>query len=1262
MSEFKYKEGESVYLGKFRGFFRIEERVSNYLHDEIYQVEGVVGDAFRDKTFRAKFSTFDISYLGELSVIDYIEHIEAAKEKLHRINIPNLARIIDFSAEESDGSVRTCLITEYIERPSLAEEMAFPLSGKEFRSRRMEGARLKNLMISLCDIIKPLHQENLIFANLKPTNIFADEKGAVKLTDIDISGSIGEQRGRHEGKENPLSQLWLSPEQLKPEINHVGPESDIWSIGIILYQLLSESYPFNGQSMEDLVHNISAPQVHRNTISYLPSSLDNILDVCLKKDFKDRCNSLDLLKRYLETAEFIKPCAAGHPNQYWNLHCVDETCSLSFSKPGDMKGYRVHDGWIEYPEDIDELIPVDEYRDFQIYIHPKYHPESFQLQNEGSELKIRLKSQDDKSLYDEFFSVQLHPVPKFDISNKNIDIEKDRLESGEPIEIGLILERSRVSIENIEILVDGNSGIASINPSINPGLFRTNLDAQARPYPMMINVDPEKVFTIHNPDDDQKKDYYEISIVIKFENRSNPLMLDASTLRVPIKLKVVNKPKLEILEYPKKKPILIETYSGSNRPYEDTLWCANIGDGSLWIERVYAYDPADECEIVHQPFIDFGEINPALSVGTSEAPFRLNYRIYNQRLLNQSVDFILRFEIRGEYNGKIFKDQISRRCIIEQRDLKGGRLMAIDFGTTNTTCAVLKTELTYKSVEILSLPSDVSENQITPSVIEYFSRFHGTRIGVYPQILHGEGNINIFRSFKRRIGSNEPYPIIPPLRKGKFKRKPAEELCKDYLRIIYELAEQRLGYTFNSFVFTHPTLFSHRKRKKFRELLINAGFINPIFLDEATAGALNYIHDHQGKYNLIVYDFGGGTIDITCLDVQYVPNQEIKIEVKDAGGLNNFGGDDVTESIMDLIIHRVMEDTEEIEILLPNSTRYKRLPDFEKVEADKNKRRLWNFVENRKKKPFFDNEVSEDTLPRLCIWNKIKSRAEFRDNLRFTIVRQDIYKNIYEKIKESIDIVSTMIKSDIDRNETDTDRYILLSGQSCQIPLVKIFFEEYQKGNIPIFQKDSEDNSELAFLEDDILVSHMKYSKAPDFARELKECVCKGAVIYFLAMQKNLPINIYGRDNITRHRFGMLKVIGLLNSDKFDEWIPKNRFLMKYDRKIDKFDPMGMIDFAIEERPCDFSFIASHEGQYQLEWPIDVYENLGGQDDYDQVSMELYGTFSFTKPDDYPIDINQIRGLLRMEIMEDHVVRLRAKFDGSEEWKTADLLNVQHEL
>lgn len=206
-----------------------------------------------------------------------------------------------------------------------------------------------------------------------------------------------------------------------------------------------------------------------------------------------------------------------------------------------------------------------------------------------------------------------------------------------------------------------------------------------------------------------------------------------------------------------------------------------------------------------------------------------------------------------------------------------GKVIGIDLGTTNSCVAVLEND---QPVVITN-----SEGQrTTPSVVAFTK--NGERLVGEPAKRQVAVNVErTFFSVKRQMGSGYRAKVD-----GKMYSAP--EISSMILRKLKKNAEEYLGDAVTDAVITVPAYFSDAQRQATKDAGRIAGLNVLRIINEPTSAALAYGLDHGQPQKILVYDLGGGTFDVSIIEIG-----DNLIEVLATAGDNNLGGDDFDERI-----------------------------------------------------------------------------------------------------------------------------------------------------------------------------------------------------------------------------------------------------------------------------------------------------------------------------------------------------------------------------
>ena len=211
-----------------------------------------------------------------------------------------------------------------------------------------------------------------------------------------------------------------------------------------------------------------------------------------------------------------------------------------------------------------------------------------------------------------------------------------------------------------------------------------------------------------------------------------------------------------------------------------------------------------------------------------------------------------------------------------------GKIIGIDLGTTNSCVAVLEGG---EAVVI----ANAEGGRTTPSVVA-FSKTGERMIG---QVAKRQAVTNADRtisSIKRHMGENYHVTVDG-------KGYTPQEISAMVLQKLKADAEAYLGQPVTEAVVTVPAYFSDAQRQATKDAGKIAGLDVKRIINEPTAAALAYGLDKEESQNIMVYDLGGGTFDVSILEIG-----DGIIEVKATAGDTHLGGDDFDQRIMDYLV------------------------------------------------------------------------------------------------------------------------------------------------------------------------------------------------------------------------------------------------------------------------------------------------------------------------------------------------------------------------
>ena len=160
------------------------------------------------------------------------------------------------------------------------------------------------LMVDVAEALEYAHQHGIIHGDIKPPNILVSDKGIPYLTDF-LPLVVVEQKIYEEAVVG--SSAYLSPETWSGKQE---PRSDLWSLGMTFYHLLTGNLPFDDRNLSAIIQAISSEDPLDLTLLYntIPQPVSRIIDQCLQKDLE---------RRYKSATEFRRDCEAALA--YFNL-------------------------------------------------------------------------------------------------------------------------------------------------------------------------------------------------------------------------------------------------------------------------------------------------------------------------------------------------------------------------------------------------------------------------------------------------------------------------------------------------------------------------------------------------------------------------------------------------------------------------------------------------------------------------------------------------------------------------------------------------------------------------------------------------------------------------------------------------------------------------------------------------------------------------------------------------------------------------------
>lgn len=279
---------------KINGRYKILELIGGGGMSNVY----LAHDMILDRDIAIKILRYDFSNEEEL-------RRRFQREALSTTSLahPNIVNIFDVGEEET----LHYLVMEFVEGKTLKEYI--------IEHSPVEPARAVQIMRQLTSALEHAHQNQIVHRDIKPQNILMDKEGNVKISDFGIAMALSATS--YTQTNSVLGTVhYLSPEQARG--GTANKKSDIYSLGIVMYELLTGKLPFSGESAVSIAlkHLQNETPSLRKSVPSIPQSLENVVLKATAKNMQHRYQSANemledlstvLLPERLDEPKFIPP-------------------------------------------------------------------------------------------------------------------------------------------------------------------------------------------------------------------------------------------------------------------------------------------------------------------------------------------------------------------------------------------------------------------------------------------------------------------------------------------------------------------------------------------------------------------------------------------------------------------------------------------------------------------------------------------------------------------------------------------------------------------------------------------------------------------------------------------------------------------------------------------------------------------------------------------------------------------------------------------
>jgi len=248
-------------VGKTVSHYKILEKLGEGGMGVVYKGE----DTKLKRTVALKFLPPELTRDAEAKK-RFIREARAASALDH----PNICTIYEIN--ESEG--QTFIAMAFIEGHSLREEL---------KSGPLELAMTLNIAVQIAEGLQEAHEKEIIHRDINPANVMVTPKGQVKIMDFGLA-KLGGSRQKTQTDAILGTVSYMSPEQTQGgDVDH---RTDIWSLGVVLYEMITSQIPFAGEYEQAVVYSIlnEEPEPVTSLRADMPEELERIVNKALSKD------------------------------------------------------------------------------------------------------------------------------------------------------------------------------------------------------------------------------------------------------------------------------------------------------------------------------------------------------------------------------------------------------------------------------------------------------------------------------------------------------------------------------------------------------------------------------------------------------------------------------------------------------------------------------------------------------------------------------------------------------------------------------------------------------------------------------------------------------------------------------------------------------------------------------------------------------------------------------------------------------------------
>ena len=275
---------------------------------------GAVYEAIQDKPRRSVAIKVLASTLASEALV---RRFQFESQVLGLLKHPGIAQIFEAGTDQTEVGTRPFFVMELVEGSPLSTFV---------REQQLNHQRVLELVVTICDAIHHAHQKGIVHRDLKPANILVDNNSQPKILDFGIARTLGSDLGATQQTESGQivgTLAYMSPEQAEGKSSDIDIRSDVYSLGAILYELLSgqPAFDLRGKSVMEslrLVRETEPPRLATIDRSF-SGDVSTIVHAAMEKNRERRYQSATEMAADIRRFLADEPISAHPPSTFYRL-------------------------------------------------------------------------------------------------------------------------------------------------------------------------------------------------------------------------------------------------------------------------------------------------------------------------------------------------------------------------------------------------------------------------------------------------------------------------------------------------------------------------------------------------------------------------------------------------------------------------------------------------------------------------------------------------------------------------------------------------------------------------------------------------------------------------------------------------------------------------------------------------------------------------------------------------------------------------------